>query len=245
MVFKVSSSDGIAEVIMDHPPVNAFDGVMLDELAQVMNELGATAETQVVILRAEGKCFCAGIDIKALANDPGSISSVNRGAFNAFEAVHRCKVPVIAAVHGFALGAGIGLVGACDIVFAARGTKFGLPEINVGMLGGASHMLRLLPLHKVRALYYTGEPVDADEMFRLGAVEAVVDAEELYPTARRMAEKIASKSPQGLRFAKEALNGIEPVDLERNYRYEQGFTFEISTIPEGQASRKAFKKAND
>jgi len=245
MGFRVTRSEGIGELVLNHPPVNAFDGEMLAELARLMSELGDDPKTQVVILRAEGKCFCAGIDIKALAGDPGSISAVNRGAFNAFEAVHRCKVPVIAAVHGFALGAGIGLVGACDIVFAAKGSKFGLPEINVGMLGGASHMLRMLPLHKVRALYYTGEPVDADEMYRLGAVESVVDADQLYPTAMAMAEKIASKNPAGLRFAKEALNGIEPVDLERNYRYEQGFTFEISSLPDGQTSREAFRKSGD
>ena len=83
MVFKLTSNDGIAELVMNHPPVNAFDGKLLDELARLMNGIGADPKTQVVILRAEGKCFCAGIDIKALANDPGSISCVNRGAFSA------------------------------------------------------------------------------------------------------------------------------------------------------------------
>jgi len=146
-------------------------------------------------------------------------------------------------VFGYALGAGAAMAGASDVLFAAKGTRFGLPEIKVGMLGGASHMLRILPMSKVRSMYFTGEPIDAEEMYRLGAVEDVMPADLLLATAREYAAKVAVNSATGLRFAKEALNGIEPVRLETNYRYEQGFTFEISHLDAGQQARKEFADA--
>ena len=244
MDFSTQKSNGIAEIIMNNPPVNAFGPEQLEALAREVTSAGDDEAMRVVILRAEGRGFCAGIDIKSLTASPDSITAVNRSAFNAFEAVHKCKVPVVAAVHGFALGAGAAIVGACDVVFAAEGTQFGLPEIKVGMLGGASHMLRLLPLAKVRAMYFTGEPIDAGEMYRLGAVEAVTSPDNLKGTAYEFAEKIAARSSPGLRLAKEALNGIEPVDLERNYRYEQGFTFEISHMAVAQETRNTFTSNN-
>jgi enoyl-CoA hydratase len=242
MTFETELSGGIAEVTMNHPPVNAFEPNQLLELAALLDGLSADRSVRVVILRSGSRGFCAGIDIKGLAEDPGAISAINRAAFDAFRAIHQCRAPVISAVHGYALGAGLAMVGASDIVFAAEGTKFGLPEINVGMLGGASHALRLLPLQKVRRMYYTGEPIVADEMYRLGAVEQVVPRETLDDTVREVARTIAGKGPRGLEFAKQAMNAIEPVDLEKNYRHEQGFTFEISHLAEGLESRNAFRE---
>jgi len=242
MTFEVTRQDGIAEISMNHPPVNAFEPQQLVELGKLVTSVGDEASTRVLILRSTSKGFCAGIDIKNLAVDPSSISSLNRAGFAAFESVHRCKAPVISAVHGFALGAGLALVGASDIVIAAEGARFGLPEINVGMLGGASHALRLLPLAKVRSMYYTGEPILAEEMYRLGAAEKVVPLEELAASAWELARQISTKGPKGLQFAKEAMNGIEPVNLELNYRFEQGYTYELSHLAEGLESRTAFNE---
>jgi enoyl-CoA hydratase len=153
---------------------------------------------------------------------------MNRAFFDTAAAIHHFPVPVISAVHGHALGAGLAMAGASDIIVAAEGARFGLPEVNVGLLGGASHALRILPLAKVRTMYFTGEPITAEEMYRLGAVETVVPHEDLLPVAEDLAGRIASKPSRTLRFAKQAMNGIEPVDLEKNYRFEQGFTFEIT-----------------
>lgn len=242
MTFSIVVNKGVAELKMEHPPVNAFRYEDLEELAERVFSIGKDASVRALILYADGKGFCGGSDIKQLADDPGCVSKVNRAAHAAFKAVHHCQVPVVSAVHGFALGTGAAIVGASDIIIAAEGAKFGLPEINVGMLGGASHMLRILPLAKVRTMYYTGRPIDAEEMYRLGAVEAVVPRNELLDRARKLAEEIASKNATGMRFAKEALNAIEPVDLERNYRYEQGYTFEISQLEAGQELRRAFRE---
>lgn len=235
-----AGGDGVAEVVINLPPVNAFNSARHAEMAEVFRRLGSEDSVRVVILRGEGKGFSGGIDLKELSANPGIIVAANRGAFAAYEAIHRCRVPVIAAVHGYALGGGVAMVGACDMVLAAEGTRFGLPEIDRGMLGGASHMLRMLPMQIVRRAYFTGEPILAEEAYRLGALEAVHPIDSLLPATRELARKIALKSPVAIKLAKEALNGIEPVDLERNYRYEQGFTFEISHSAEAHEARRAF-----
>jgi enoyl-CoA hydratase len=242
MTFETKKAKGVVEVLMNHPPVNAFKAAEFDELTRLLDGFSSDRSVRVVVIRSIGRGFCAGIDVKSLAEEPSGISSINRAAFEAFRSIHRCRAPVIAAVHGYALGAGLAMVGASDIVFAAEGTVFGLPEIDVGMLGGASHALRLLPLQKVRRMYYTGESIRAEDVYRFGAIEQIVRLEELGNAALELAATIATKGPRGLEFAKEAMNAIEPVDLEKNYRYEQGFTFEISHLAESLEARNAFRE---
>jgi enoyl-CoA hydratase len=239
------SSNGVAEVVLNHPPVNAFTSDQLAELAQQMRSTGADPAVRVIILRGEGKGFCAGINLKQLVDDPAAVVQVNREAFAAFEAIHHCAVPVIAAVHGYALGAGLAMVGASDIILAAEDARLGLPEIDRGMLGGASHLLRMLPLHAVRRIYFSGEPITGVEAYRLGALDGIHPTAQLLAAARTLAGKIAGKSPRAIRYAKEALNGIEPVDLERNYRFEQGFTFELSHSRDAHEARAAFLEKRD
>lgn len=240
MSVDVSVKDGIAEATLNHPPVNALDSAGWAELARTFQELGRDEAVRVVVLAAEGRGFCAGVDIKELAADASRITAVNRACREAFGAVHDCPVPVIAAAHGFVLGGGIGLVGSCDVIYAADDARFGLPEIDRGALGAASHLLRMFPMQKVRRMLYTGEPIAAAEAYRLGALEAVVSRDELLPTARALAATIASKSPRAVRLAKESLDGIELLDVKRSYRFEQGFTLELYTSPDSQEARDAF-----
>jgi enoyl-CoA hydratase len=185
---KVNVENGIAEVLLAHPPVNALDSAGWAQLAEVITAVGREGEANVVVLAAEGRGFCAGVDIKELAADPSAITKVNKGCYDAFAAVHDCPVPVIAAAHGFVLGGGIGLVGSADIILASDEAAFGLPEIDRGALGAASHLLRMFPIQKVRRMLYTGEPIDAAEAYRLGALEAVLPRDELLPAARALAE---------------------------------------------------------
>ena len=149
------------------------------------------------------------------------------------------------AAHGFVLGGGIGLVGSCDVILASDDATFGLPEIDRGALGAASHLLRMFPIQKVRRMLYSGEPIGAAEAYRLGALEQVVPRQELMPTARALAAKIAAKSPRAVRLAKESLNGIEPLDVKKSYRFEQGFTLELYTSPDSQEARSAFVEKRD
>ena len=240
-----TDSGGIAEIVIDVPPVNALTVAGWFELADVVRASGADPEVRVVIVRAEGKGFCAGVDIKELQADPQAIIGVNRGCYAAFAAVYECEVPVIAAVHGFCLGGGIGIAGNADVVIASDDATFGLPEVDRGALGAATHLARLVPQHRMRSMVYTGEKATADELHGYGSVYRVVERGRLETSARELAKTIASKSPTIIRRAKESLNGIDPVDVKRSYRFEQGFTFELNLSGVSDEARQAFIDKRD
>jgi enoyl-CoA hydratase len=235
-------SDGIAEVVMDNPPVNALRVAGWFELAELLRRLGADPAVRVVVLAAEGRGFNAGVDIKEMQQAEGfdALIGANRGCAAAFAAVYECEVPVIAAVHGHCLGGGIGLVGNADIIIASEDATFGLPEVDRGALGAATHLSRLVPQHRMRHMLYTGEQATAAELQRFGSVLRVVEREKLREVAREVAAAIAAKSPTVIRRAKESLNGIDPVDVRRSYRFEQGFTFELNLAGVGDEARQAF-----
>ena len=242
-----SVTDGIAEIVMDNPPVNALTVAGWFELADLVRSAGNDPEVRVVVLRAEGRGFNAGVDIKEMQATEGfdALIGANRGCYAAFAAVYECAVPVIAAVHGYCLGGGIGLAGNADIVIASDDATFGLPEVDRGALGAATHLARLVPQHKMRAMVYTSEPATAPELHHYGSVLQVVAREELRSAALDLAKKIADKSPVVIRAAKESLNGIDPVDEKRSYRFEQGFTFELNLAGEGDRARDAFVQKKD
>ena len=238
----VHHDNGVAELVMDNPPVNALPVAGWFELADTLQGLGADAAVRAVVLRAEGRGFNAGVDIKEMQASEGfgALVGANRGCYAAFAAVYECAVPVIAAVHGYCLGGGIGLVGNADIVIASEDATFGLPEVDRGALGAATHLARLVPQHKMRAMVYTSAIATAAELHRYGSVLEVVPREELRPTALAVAGLIADKMPGVIRAAKESLNGIDPVDVRRSYRFEQGFTFELNLLGHGDEARDAF-----
>src|SRR2546423_1162835 len=182
-------SEGIAEVVVDVPPVNALNAAAWFELADLVRGAGDDTEVRAVVLRADGRGFCAGVDIKELQTDRDAIVAVNRGCAAAFAAVYECAVPVIAAVHGFCLGGGIGLVGNADIVVASRDATFGLPEVDRGALGAATHLSRLVPAHRMRSMLYLAETASADELHSYGSVYRVVEREELEDAAREVASR--------------------------------------------------------
>ena len=237
---KVAS--GVAELIVDHPPVNALPVAGWFELADAVRSAGADPDVRVVVLRAEGRGFNAGVDIKEIQADPGftTIIGANRGCFSAFAAVYECAVPVIAAVHGFCLGGGIGLVGNADIIVASEDATFGLPEVDRGALGAATHLSRLVPQHKARAMMYTAATATAAELHAFGSVLRVVPRGELRAAALEVAAQIAAKDPAVIRLAKEAFNGIDPCDVRRSYRYEQGYTFELNLSGVSGRLRESF-----
>jgi len=232
--------DRIAEIVIDHPPVNALDSTLWNELPAIITEAGRNEDVRCVLIRAEGRGFCGGVDIKEMAAHPERIVQLNRGNFLTFKAVRACEVPVVVAVHGFVIGGGIGICGASDVIIASEDAYFSLPEVDRGAMGGASHLSRMLPLHKVRAAFFTGGKIPAAEAYRLGAVEKVVAREELANEARAFAAVIASKSRRALVLAKEALNGLEPRDVDHGYRFEQGFTLEMYMHEDSQKARDAF-----
>jgi enoyl-CoA hydratase len=245
MAIRTEAAAGVAEVVIDNPPVNALDSAGWRAFADAVTRLGRRDDVHCLVVRAEGRGFQAGVDVKELAADPGKIVEVNRGCYDSFAAIYDCPVPVISAVHGYCLGGGIGIAGASDIVLASEDATFGLPEIDRGALGAATHLMRLFGMQKTRRMLYTGESIDAREALRLGGVEQVVPRERLRDAALELARKIAGKSPRALRLAKWSLNGIELLDVKKSYRFEQGFTLELYTSPDSKEARDAFVEKRD
>ncbi|TWP54112.1 enoyl-CoA hydratase family protein [Lentzea tibetensis] len=241
----ISSShteNGLVEVTIDYPPVNAVPAQGWFDIADAITKAGDDPDTRVVILRAENRGFCAGVDLKEIQRATGheALLAANRGCARAFGAVYDCAVPVIAAVHGFCLGGGVGLVGNADVVVASDDATFGLPEVDRGALGAATHLARLVPQHLMRALYYTARSIGAQALHHHGSVYQVVRRDELDAAARELARDIAAKDTRVIRRAKEAINGIDAQAVHHSYRFEQGFTFELNLTGVSDDARQAF-----
>lgn len=232
----------IEVITVDAPPVNALTVAGWFELADAVRTAGADPEVHVVVLRAEGRGFNAGVDIKEIQASSGyeALVGANRGCYAAFGSVYDCAVPVIAAVHGHCLGGGVGLVGNADVVVASDDATFGVPEVERGALGAATHLARLVPPHLMRTLYFTARTVTAAELHGFGSVYQVVPESELGDAAMDVARSIAAKDTRVIRAAKEALNGIDTQDVHRSYRFEQGFTFELNLLGASDEARQAF-----
>src|ERR1700712_5531997 len=229
-VTSTLGDDGVRVVTMDFPPVNALPVQGWYDVAAALDEAGRDLATHVVVLRAEGRGFNAGVDIKEMQQTTGfeALIGANRGCYAAFKAVYECAVPVIAAVNGFCLGGGVGLVGNADCIVASDDAYFGVPEVDRGALGAATHLARLVPPHLMRTLYFTGRTITAQDLLPHGSVLEVVPRDQLDDAALEVAGEIAAKDTRVIRAAKEALNGIDPVDVNKSYRFEQGFTFELN-----------------
>lgn len=247
MPTTVTIHDRIAEVVMDNPPVNALTVKGWFELADIFDDIGKNEALCAAVLRAEGKGFNAGVDIKEMQQTEGfdALLGANHGCYAAFKAIYECKVPVIAAVNGYCLGGGIGLVGNADVIIASDDAVFGLPEVKQGALGAATHLARLVPQHRMRQMVYTAENATAEELHRYGSVYKVVPREQLRDAAFAVAEQIAQHSTYVIRAAKACLNGIDPVDVNRSYRYEQGYTFELNLSGVSDEARDAFVEKRD
>ncbi|MEW2389192.1 enoyl-CoA hydratase family protein [Streptomyces venezuelae] len=246
-VSTAAPDKGIAVVTVDYPPVNALPVRGWYALADAVRAAGRDPGTRCVVLAAEGRGFNAGVDIKEMQRDTGhtALIGANRGCYEAFSAVYECEVPVVAAVHGFCLGGGIGLVGNADAIVASEDATFGLPELDRGALGAATHLARLVPQHLMRALYYTSRTATAADLHAHGSVWQVVPRAELRDAALELAREIARKDGTLLRFAKAAINGIDPVDVHRSYRFEQGFTFEANLSGLADRIRDDFGQRDD
>ncbi|WNI25326.1 enoyl-CoA hydratase family protein [Streptomyces sp. ITFR-16] len=235
---------GIRLVTADYPPVNALPVKGWYALADAVRAAGRDPEARCVVLAASGRGFNAGVDIKEMQRASGheALLGANRGCSEAFAAVYECEVPVVAAVQGFCLGGGIGLVGNADAIVASEDATFGLPELDRGALGAATHLSRLVPQHLMRTLYYTSRTATAAELHAHGSVWRVVPRTELMDAALALAAEIARKDGSLIRLAKAAINGIDPVDVRRSYRFEQGFTFEAGLSGVAGRVRDTFGK---
>ena len=242
-MIRCDVADFIAIVRMDHPPVNAQNAQFHHEMMQTFDAISDRDDVRVAVLTGAGKIFSAGADIKARADrgtEPGVAWGHNRTARECFHSVMECRKPVIGALNGAALGAGLAVAASCDILVASETAVLGLPEINVGLLGGGRHTMRLFGHSLTRRMMFTGYRVPADELYRLGIVETVVPPDRLMEAAMGFAREIASKSPVAIGLAKHALNSIEEMSLRDGYRFEQNMTTELSHYEDSAEAMRAF-----
>lgn len=245
---RVDVADHVATVTLDRPPVNAITRATMREIADVFDALGADRDVRVVVFTAAGdRAFMAGVDLRTVGDDdrgddvPAAlVLDPPRAARDAMWAITDCAVPVIAAVNGPALGAGLAFAACCDIILAAEEATFGTTEINVGLLGASAHLSLLVGRHKARELFFTGEVVPAAELYRLGAVRAVVPRHQLAAEAAALAATLAAKSPIALRLAKESMNRVEFLPLKEAYRTEQDFTARLQGFDDAAEAREAY-----
>lgn len=226
---------------MDRPPVNAVNQAMYEEIRDMFSRTNEfLADFRVIVLAGSGRHFCAGNDLEEFlslspVNSPGRMKSVRE----AFAAIYDCPVPVIAAVKGAAAGTGCCLAAVCDVVVCGESAAFSVPEVGVGVMGGAKHLRRLVPEQMMRRMYFTATPVPAAEMALHGGIWRVVPDTELIDTALGLADDIADHSGVVLRHAKEALNAIEHMDLKNAYQLEQGVTSRLVGHPDSLEARAA------
>lgn len=241
----VEIADHVATLTMDAPPVNALTRTLNDELTLALDRISELDDVRAVILTGAGKVFCAGADLKGRAENikgPGDLPAHARRTRECFHAIRECAKPVIAAINGAALGSGLAMVASSDIIVTSEKGSLGLPEVDVGLLGGCRHAMRLFPHSRLRRMALTGMRVGGAELLRLGIAEACTAPEELMTVAREIAAAIASKSPVSTRMGKHTLNVIEDMSLRDGYRYEQDMTAQIGKTDDAKEAQAAFRE---
>ena len=242
---KVRVDGRVAILTMDSPPVNALTRVLNDELTQALDRIADDDDIRVVVLTGAGRVFCAGADLKGRAENirgPGDLAAHARRTRECFHAVRECAKPVIAAINGAALGSGLALAASCDVLFASEKASLGLPEVDVGLLGGGRHAMRLFSHSRLRRMMLTGYRVPGPELYRLGVIEECTTPEDLMPKVLEVARQIASKSPVSTRMGKHTLNVIEDMSLRDGYRYEQDMTAAIAKTEDAREAQLAFRE---
>jgi enoyl-CoA hydratase/carnithine racemase len=173
---------------------------------------------------------------------PGDLPAHSRRTRECFHAIRECAKPVVVAINGAALGSGLAMVASSDVLVASEKASLGLPEVDVGLLGGCRHAMRLFGHSRLRRMMLTGMRIDGQELYRLGIVEACTKPEELLPVALEIAKVIASKSPVSTRMGKHTLNVIEDMSLRDGYRYEQDMTAQIARTEDAKEAQAAFRE---
>ncbi len=239
---RVELDGAVALVTLDRPPVNALDRTTRYELIAVFDEISQRDDIRCAVLTGAGKSFCAGADLKdrPKSDSPGDFLAHNRAVRETGNAIRECDKPVIAAVNGVALGAGLGLMAACDIYYASEEARFGMPEINVGLAGGAAMVHALFGRSTARRMFFTGVRLTAAELKERSIIEEVTSAKDLIPTAMAVAKEIAAKAPLAMKYAKQTSNMVEEMPQRDGYRMEQNFTMALSKTEDALEARTAF-----
>jgi enoyl-CoA hydratase len=233
---------GVAELVVDNPPVNAYNLADIAALVGYLRGYAGSTRVRAVVLRGEGRGFCGGGDVKEVQRLPGfeGILGQVRGSLDLSLAISECPVPVIGAIHGYCVGLGVLVAGVCDILLAAPGTPFVLAEADNGATSGVVQAAGLMPDKRLRAAMFTCEPVDVAELHAYGSVLRLVPAAELPAAALELAAVIARKRTNVIRGLKAAMAGSIGRDIRDAYRQEVSYTLELNMLGEAREARADF-----
>lgn len=242
---------GVATITLRRPKqLNALNRAVLTQLSSLLDKVVANNDVRALILCGEGKAFAAGADIKEMQ----SLSATEAETFarlgqHVFSKLEQLAIPTVALIQGYALGGGLELAMACDIRVAAEGTKFGQPEVSLGVIpgfGGSQRLPRIIGQGRALNLLLTGDLIDAVVALHMGLITQVTNADELLSTGRSLAEKLAGLPPLALARVKQAVYGGAEVDLPTGLGLEAslfGLSFATEDQTEGMAAFVEKRKA--
>lgn len=243
--FRVDVAGHVATVTIAAPPVNAQDGPFREEIIRIFDVLGAEADVRAIVLTGEGRHFSAGADLggrAAIAAQPGGFAAHNRLVRAAFDVVMECPKPVIAAMHGAAIGAGAVLALVCDILVVAEDSYLAMTEVDYGLAGGVRHVLRAFSPSDARLMIYTARRISGAELYRMNVASVCVPKERIVAEAQAIAAQIAQKVPLAVVAAKRSFGLTEEMPLRDGYRYEQTQTAALAETEDTREALLAFKE---
>lgn len=240
--FRVEVAAGVATVVIDRPPVNAQDGAFRAEITRIFDTLHEAEAVRAIVLTGAGKTFSAGADLRDRpdAADPGAFPRHSRAVRAGFDCVMECAKPVIAAVNGAAIGAGCVLALVCDIVLVAEDAFMSMTEVEVGLAGGARHVLRHFGQSDARMFLFTARRLHGPELLRMNVASGCYPKAELLPAAQAMAREIVGKAPLAVAAMKRAFTLCEYLPLHEGYRFEQTQTAALARTEDTQEALAAF-----
>ncbi len=239
--FTCKIENRIAQVIYERPPVNAMNGEAYGEMAKVFEEISNEKGVRCVVLRTKGKGFIGGNDVDEIAAHTRENHSAYQEVVGAaVMAVKNCKIPVIAMVQGYAIGSGMLIALACDLVVAGEKAWFALPEISLGIVAGMSFAMNDLPEKLVHYMCLTGNRVSAKELWNHGAVNLVTNAEELEQKTLEIAGKVAGQPPRTVKSYKECVKKEYNRRSEEFFRMETAYTRKLLETDEKKECLQAF-----
>lgn len=244
---RLELAQGVAQVVLNRPEVhNAFNEELIAELTRLFEQLGERDDVRVVVLRGEGKSFCAGADLNWMGKMVNYSYQENledaRALARMFEAIDHCPKPVVACVHGAAMGGGAGLVAVGDIAIATPEAQFAFSEVKLGLIPAviAPYVVRRIGYGHARALFVSGERFDAETALRIGLVQKVIPASELEETLQKVIEGLKANGPLAMASAKMLLHATQVLPPDELRSLTVARIAELRVSPEGQEGIRAF-----
>lgn len=243
--FRVHKEEFVADVAFFRPPANALSSAVLKELSSLLDELEADENVRVVLLHGEGRFFSAGADIKEFTSIKSNEEAVklSKAGQQVLERIERFTKPVIAAVHGAALGGGLELAMSCHVRIVSENAKLGLPELQLGIIpgfAGTQRLPRYVGFSKAAEMMWTSEPITGTEAVQWGLASKAVPEEQLLEEAKKLAKKIAQKSPISIRATLQLLNAFKEKSFQEAVREEAELFGSVFTTEDAKEGVQAF-----